>query len=49
MRLVPDGERTVVMMRLRAGDFAGDAAPPLAGLRIGWEQTLDKLAALFTS
>jgi uncharacterized protein YndB with AHSA1/START domain len=49
VRLVRDGERTVVTMRLRAADFAGDAAAPLAGLRIGWEQTLDRLASLFTS
>lgn len=46
VRLVADGERTIVTMRLRAAEFAGDAAAPLAGLRIGWEQTLDRLAAL---
>jgi uncharacterized protein YndB with AHSA1/START domain/DNA-binding HxlR family transcriptional regulator len=49
VRLVANGERTIVTMRLRAAEFTDDAAAPAAGLRIGWEQTLDRLAALFTS
>jgi len=47
VRLTSAGDRTVVALRVTAHDPAGNAAPALAGLRIGWEQTLDKLAALF--
>jgi uncharacterized protein YndB with AHSA1/START domain len=47
VRLERAGERTVVHFRVHAADPRADAAPALAGLRIGWEQTLDKLAALF--
>jgi uncharacterized protein YndB with AHSA1/START domain len=49
VRLVPDGERTIVTLRLRAFAFEDGAAATLAGLRIGWEQTLDRLAALFSA
>jgi uncharacterized protein YndB with AHSA1/START domain len=49
VRLVPDADRTVVSLRIRADNFSGGAAAPLAGIRVGWQQTLDKLAALFTS
>jgi uncharacterized protein YndB with AHSA1/START domain/DNA-binding transcriptional ArsR family regulator len=47
VRLEAAGERTVVHFRVRASEPRPEAAPALAGLRIGWEQTLDKLAALF--
>lgn len=45
VRLESSGGRTVVMLRARATEAGPDAAPALAGLQIGWEQTLDKLAA----
>jgi len=45
VRLDPSGDRTIVTLRARATDPHIEAAAALAGLRIGWEQTLDKLAA----
>jgi uncharacterized protein YndB with AHSA1/START domain len=36
---------TTVTLQVRATDPEPDAAPALAGLRLGWQQTLDKLAA----
>jgi len=48
-RFTAEGERTIVTLRLRASGFQPGAAAPLAGLRMGWEQSLDRLAALFSA
>jgi uncharacterized protein YndB with AHSA1/START domain/DNA-binding transcriptional ArsR family regulator len=47
VRLTGDGERTVVTMRMRVSNPSADSAPAMAGLRMGWEQTLDRLVSLF--
>jgi uncharacterized protein YndB with AHSA1/START domain/DNA-binding transcriptional ArsR family regulator len=46
-RFTPVQSGTSVALRLRATDPRPGAAPALAGLRLGWQQTLDKLAAAF--
>jgi uncharacterized protein YndB with AHSA1/START domain/DNA-binding transcriptional ArsR family regulator len=46
VRFVPAGDRTLLTVRVRASDLHRDAAPVVAGMRLGWEQTLDKLAGL---
>jgi uncharacterized protein YndB with AHSA1/START domain len=43
--LVPRRGRTTVMLAIRVRAVAPGAVPALAGMRIGWGQLLDKLAA----
>lgn len=47
VRLTAAGPDTVIGLRIRADRFTPAAAPAVAGLRFGWQQTLDKLARLF--
>jgi uncharacterized protein YndB with AHSA1/START domain/DNA-binding transcriptional ArsR family regulator len=49
VRFTPAPTRgTIVTVRIRVTDPSPAAAPALAGIRFGWEQALDKLAALLT-
>jgi uncharacterized protein YndB with AHSA1/START domain/DNA-binding transcriptional ArsR family regulator len=47
VQFTPAGSGTTVALQVRATDPEPGAAPALAGLRLGWQQTLDKLAAEF--
>jgi uncharacterized protein YndB with AHSA1/START domain len=47
VRFTPAGSGTTVTLHIRATDPRPGAAPALAGLRLGWQQTLDKLTAEF--
>ena len=39
------GQRTGLGLTIRASDIQAEAAPAVAGIALGWEQTLDKLEA----
>lgn len=43
--LTPRGRRTRLTIRMSVTDPTPDAAPAIAGIPLGWEQVLDKLAA----
>jgi uncharacterized protein YndB with AHSA1/START domain len=45
VQLVRRGQRTRLGLTIRVSDIQAQAAPALAGIPFGWEQTLDKLAA----
>jgi uncharacterized protein YndB with AHSA1/START domain len=45
LELAATGARTAQSLTIGVGEAGEDAAPALAGMQIGWEQTLDKLAA----
>jgi uncharacterized protein YndB with AHSA1/START domain len=44
LRLAPDGDGTRLSLDIRVTRATPEAAPALAGIGIGWEQLLDKLA-----
>jgi uncharacterized protein YndB with AHSA1/START domain/DNA-binding transcriptional ArsR family regulator len=44
LRLHDRGDRTELTLAIRVTAAAPEAAPALAGMRLGWEQLLDKLA-----
>jgi uncharacterized protein YndB with AHSA1/START domain/DNA-binding transcriptional ArsR family regulator len=45
VRLARRGQRTGLGLTIRASDIQAEAAPAVAGIALGWEQTLDKLEA----
>lgn len=45
VRLESSGQQTRLRLTIRVGDIQPQAAPALAGIALGWEQTLDKLEA----
>jgi uncharacterized protein YndB with AHSA1/START domain len=45
LELMRRGGRTMLRLKVRVRDVHARAAPAVAGIPIGWEQTLDKLAA----
>ena len=49
MRLEPDPDGTRLELELRVLSSTPEAAPALAGLRPGWEGSLDRLARALTS
>jgi uncharacterized protein YndB with AHSA1/START domain len=49
VRFTPVPAGTSLTLRLRATNPGPGAAPALAGLRLGWQQTLDKLATFVAS
>jgi uncharacterized protein YndB with AHSA1/START domain len=48
VHLTPSGSGTRLAMTIRVTGHGPAAAPALAGMRIGWEQLLDKLAAVLS-
>jgi uncharacterized protein YndB with AHSA1/START domain len=48
VRIAPAASGASVTLRVRATDPGPGAAPALAGLRLGWQQSLDRLAAQFS-
>lgn len=45
VRLARRGQRTTLGLAIRVSDIQTRAAPAVAGITLGWEQTLDKLEA----
>jgi hypothetical protein len=45
VRLAQRGQRTRLALTIQVSDVPAQAAPALAGIALGWEQTLDKLEA----
>jgi uncharacterized protein YndB with AHSA1/START domain len=45
VRLTPRGQQTRLELTIHLSDVPAEAAPALAGIALGWEQTLDKLTA----
>jgi uncharacterized protein YndB with AHSA1/START domain len=45
VRLKPRGPRTALRLTIRVSNVQAQGAPAVAGIALGWEQTLDKLAA----
>jgi uncharacterized protein YndB with AHSA1/START domain len=45
VRLAQRGQKTRLALTIRVSDVPPEAAPAIAGIALGWEQTLDKLRA----
>lgn len=45
VRLAPRGQQTRLALTIRLSDVPAEGAPAVAGIQLGWEQTLDKLEA----
>jgi uncharacterized protein YndB with AHSA1/START domain/DNA-binding transcriptional ArsR family regulator len=45
VRLAQCGKHTTLVLRIHVSDVRAEAPPAVAGIAIGWEQTLDKLEA----
>jgi uncharacterized protein YndB with AHSA1/START domain len=45
VRLAPRGQQTRLTLTIHLSDVPREAAPAIAGIALGWEQTLDKLKA----
>jgi uncharacterized protein YndB with AHSA1/START domain/DNA-binding transcriptional ArsR family regulator len=45
LRLTPRAQRTTLRLTIRLSNVPAQAAPAVAGIPFGWEQTLDKLEA----
>jgi uncharacterized protein YndB with AHSA1/START domain len=45
VRLEPSGQATRLRLTIRVSGVQPQAAPAVAGIAIGWEQTLDELGA----
>jgi uncharacterized protein YndB with AHSA1/START domain len=45
VRLLQRGQQTRLALRIQLSDVPAEAAPAVAGIHLGWQQTLDKLAA----
>jgi uncharacterized protein YndB with AHSA1/START domain len=45
VRLAQRGQQTTLALTIHLSDAPAEAAPAVAGIPLGWEQTLDKLKA----